>query len=179
MNARLLFSLLVISVALAFSARFRRVGIALSVIVAALLIWFNVSPTKTSHYIGATNPLTSSSSTGPVTAGLSPANVELVDLQLSGNGAPWQLQGKVRNVGSALITMFTLRVTRLDCPSDDAAPNDCTLNWQGEPTLHVRLAAGATQVIDEAVWSHDAVPRLKGVARVNFMMLAAQAATRP
>jgi hypothetical protein len=177
MNARLLFILLIASVLLAFTAKFRRVGVVLSVVLLLLLSWFNIAPPTGVR--GAKSPSASSSNSlssksSPV-INLSADTVKLIDMQLSGSGAPWQLTGRAHNANIELvIRAFTLRFTRLDCPTITAVAEDCTRNWQGEHTVRLQLAPAATQKVDEAIWSHEAVPRLKGVARVDIVVLNVQ-----
>jgi hypothetical protein len=180
MNARLLFILLIFSVLLAFTAKFRRVGIVLSVVLLLLLIGFNItSTTAVNDGKPSTQPSTMTAakiqSPSRATVSLPIATVQLTDMQLNGSGAPWQLSGRVSNADhESVIKSFTLRVTRLDCPTTLVASADCSLNWQGEHTVHMQLAPNATQSIDEAIWSHDAVPRLKGVARFDIVVTDVQ-----
>jgi hypothetical protein len=178
MNARLLFILLIASVLLAFTAKFRRVGVVLSVVLLLLLVWFNITPPT--GVSGAKSPSASSSNSlsakSSTVLNVSIDTVQLIDMQLSGSGAPWQLSGRVHNANTdRVIKAFTLRVTRLDCPTITAAVEDCTRNWQGEHTVRLQLAPAATQKIDEAIWSHEAVPRLKGIARVDIVVANVQA----
>src|SRR5882757_7524287 len=178
MNARLLFILLIASVLLAFTAKFRRVGVVLSIVLLLLLIWFNIAPPT--GVSGVKSPSASSSSSlsskSTPAINLSADTVKLIDMQLSGSGAPWQLSGRAHNANTDLvIRALTLRVTRLDCPTVAAAAEECIRNWQGEHTVRLHLAPAATQKIDEAIWSHEAVPRLKGIARVDIVVVNVQA----
>lgn len=180
MNARVLFVLLVMCVALAFTARFRRVGIVLSVVVTLLLIWFSVNPSERSrndvrHELSRTigAPAQRQVESLPLDS------IELLNPQLNGNGAPWQLSVNARNTTrDHVVTNVTVGIKRFDCPRADTPIAECMLNWQGEPTLHARLEPGATRVVNESFWSHDSVTRLTGVARVEFTVLAVQASAQ-
>lgn len=176
MNARLLYVLLVLSVALAFSARFRRAGIALSAILVVLIAWVNVRSDRAVAPV--VNPATPASASAANVKTLPVSAVELIDPQLTGTGAPWQVSGRARNGSNATVNQFTLRVTRFDCPNDNAAADDCTVNWQGERTVHLRLPPQAIKTFNEALWSHDPAPRIVGGVRVEFAVLAVQATTQ-
>lgn len=179
MNARLLFILLIITVLLAFTAKFRRLGVVLSGVLLLLLIWFNVAPPAAVKDERAANgrTLTVASLPSPVIINLPASTLQLLDIQLTGDGAPWQLKARVRNTNSdAAIKSFTLQITRFDCPTISAASVDCSLNWHGDHTVRVLMPAAATQMIDETIWSHDTPPRVQGVSRTEVVVTNVQVA---
>ncbi len=169
MNIRILLILLAISLLLAFTRRWRIPGMVSSAVLVVLLVWFTVNQPATTRASGfSATPVASSS----VSRALLP--LPLANLQLEGNGAPWRLSGSVANPGEAPIRSVTLRVERLDCPSADAAESDCILVWRGQHTLRTRVDAKHSTKIDDNFYSHDAVPRLKGVARDYITVISVQ-----
>ncbi len=167
MNIRILLILFVGSLLLAATGRWRVVGSTLSVILAALLIWFIANQP-------AANQDSDSPALGPSTVTQMPRIAPVVTLLLDGNGAPWRLSGTIANPRDTPISSITLNVERLDCPLADSAEDDCNVVWRGQHTLRISIAAAKSTRVDDSFYSHETVPRLKGVARDHITVMDAQ-----
>jgi hypothetical protein len=168
MNVRVLFILLLISVVLAFTPRFRRIGLIAGTLLLALLLWVNIREAQLPDEpdpVRATHADTSSVSS----AVSSRANI--IAVQLVGRGAPWHLTGSVQNVGTTPINWLRLSIERYDCPTVDAPVSDCSLQWQGEHILRATIAAGMTSKFDESFYSHVALPATKGMTRDHIVIV--------
>lgn len=168
MNIRILLTLLALSLLLAFTRRWRSVGLAASGVLVVLLIWFIVQQPVTNKELATVTGNRSSSVVQ--TSRIAPEVV----LQLDGNGAPWRLLGTIINPSDALIRSITLTVQRLDCPSADSMDTDCDVVWQGQHTLRVNIAAAKSTKVDDSFYSHEPVPRLKGVPRDRITVTGVQ-----
>lgn len=167
MNIRVLLVLLAMTLLLACTPRWRKAGLIASGVLAALLIWFTVK-----------QPMSQQETAVPASSASSPAQVArvppMVTLRLEGNGAPWRIAGSIVNSSDAPIRSLTLQVERLDCPATDSQEMDCTAVWRGQHTLRMRIAANASTKIDESFYSHEPVPRLKGMARDRISVIDLQ-----
>lgn len=157
MNARVLLILLIISVLLAFSQRYRKVGVGLSVILVVLLLWFSIQPPPPAQL-----PTISSSSSS---SAIPKPSAQLVTMQLDGAGAPWRLTGTVQNTSAQPIRSVTINIERWDCPTADAARETCVLLWQGTRVVHATVPADTSVKVNDSFYSHDPIARLQGVAR--------------
>jgi hypothetical protein len=167
MNIRILLILLAVSLILAFTRRWRIVGLVCSVVLAVLLVWFTVQQPGTSEESGVFTG-SSSSSSAAQTSRIAP----VVTLQLEGNGAPWRVRGSVVNPGDVVIRSITLQVERLDCPLAESIDTDCDVVWQAQHAAHEYCCHGIR--IDDSFYSHEPVPRLKGVARDRITVVGVQ-----
>ena len=165
MNARFLFILLIISVLMAFSQRHRKVGLSLSVVLTILLLWFAARPPTSKP-----SPPATSSASSAKSAIVEPT-ARLSDMHLDGDGAPWHLTGSVQNTSAVTLQSLSVHIERWDCPTSEAAQENCEVLWQGTRILRVNLAAGASVKLKEDFYSHDPVTRLLGVARDRFTVV--------
>jgi hypothetical protein len=167
MNVRVLFILLLVSLVLAFTPRFRRVGFTAGALLLVLLVWVNVHEARQPDEV---DPVVSEHSSGSSTSIAAVSSANIPTIQLEGRGAPWHLLGSVRNVSSGPIKWLRLSIERYDCPTPDPAISDCSLIWQGEHIVRATIAAGAVSKIDESFYSHVAVPATKGVIRDHIVI---------
>jgi hypothetical protein len=167
MNVRVLFILLLVSVLLAFTPRFRRIGLTSCALLVALLMWINLRESQQPDEPSQTSSVQSNSSS---TAAATQPRAKIIALQLDGRGAPWHLIGRVQNISDSPIQWVRLNIERYDCPTDLAVLTDCNLLWQGEHIARLPIAAGATGKIDESFYSHVPVPAHKGVLRDRILM---------
>jgi hypothetical protein len=167
MNARVLFLLLAVAILLAFTRRFRKVGLIMSCVLLLMLFWFSARMVNESG--SASNTASSSASSA---AAIARPAAQLSALKLTGNGAPWQLTGTVQNISASTIHSLTINIQRFDCPNATAPPSDCVLLWQGSHVPRVTLASGASTRLDERFYSHEEIPRLRGVARDQVELTA-------
>jgi hypothetical protein len=168
MNIRVILILLAISVLLAYTPRWRKVGLCTSAVLVLLLVWFTVKQPVVENQ--NTRAPTSSASSAAQVSRLAPT----VNLRLDGSGAPWRLSGTIINQSDMPIRSITLQVDRLDCPAAISAEIDCTSVWRGRHTLRMRIAANATVKINESFYSHEPTPRLTGMARDHIGVIDLQ-----
>lgn len=166
MNARLLFILLAISLVLAFTRRYRKLGFSLSAVLLLLLVWFTVHQPQT-----MSEPAVRSSSSA--VASMPVTSVQLLDLRLSGDGAPWLLSGSLLNVSAAALKSIELQIVRWDCPTATSPISECQMLWQGQHIIRKPLMAGGNAKLDERFYSHESAPRPQGVTRDQFTVTAA------
>ena len=167
MNVRVLFILLLISMVLAFTPRFRRTGLIAGTLLLTLLLWVNI---REAQLPDEPEPrLTTHADSSSISSTASPS-ANIVVVQLEGRGAPWHLTGSLQNVGTVPIRWLRLAIERYDCPSADAAVSDCSLQWQGEHIVRITVVAGATGKFDESFYSHVAVPATNGVIRDHIVI---------
>ena len=169
MNARALLLLLLLTVALALTPRYRRLGLILSAVLIVLMGWQLLVPTSSTVQ---TLPVQSTANTAQVTV-IPPQQVQLNSVTLSGNGAPWQLVGSLTNQASVGLREVKLQIVRRSCESEAQPFDECRLVWQGEHTLQVKTPSGARQAFDVNVWSHDSVPKPAGLVRDQIQVVAA------
>lgn len=169
MNIRVLFILLVISLLLAFTKRWRMAGLALSAVLASLLLWFTVQQTLTVQSPGAAVGVAA-----PSAASNAELPKPIVSLRLDGNGAPWHLVGSIQNIAGVAIRSVSLNLERFDCPTVDTDVVDCRLLWQGQHDLRIGAPPASSVKIDESFYSHDPVPHLRGVARDRITVIGVQ-----
>lgn len=169
MNARALLFLLILTMILALSPRYRRQGLVLSAILLVLMLWQFLLPTKTPL------PAPQGTTSAPVAIStLIPAqSVLLNSVVLSGNGAPWRLVGELTNQAKVTLREVKLVIERRVCKRAEQAFEECLLLWQGEDTLQVKIAPNQTHPFDVNVWSHDPVPAPEGLVRDRIQVVAA------
>ena len=169
MNARALLLLLLLTVALALTPRYRRVGLILSAVLIVLMGWQLLAPTA-SHLSKPPANVVSN----PVQASALPIEqVQLTSAVLSGDGAPWRLAGVLTNHAKVMVREVQLLIVRRSCDLPDQAFDQCLLVWQGEHTLQIKIPTGTTQSFEASVWSHDSVPKPAGVVRDQIQVVAA------
>ena len=176
MNARALLFLLIITMLLALTRRYRRVGVSLGVVLVALIFWQTLS--------SVSGPAPAVTDAPKNSSGLSAVVIPLDSLSLShmelkGTGAPWHLSGEVTNSGSVAVNAVKLLLIRRSCSSATTDSGECKILWQGEHTLRVSLPAGASQSFEESVWSHTPVATPAGVIRDSFQIVEIIAQTSP
>ena len=171
MNARVLFILLIVTALLAMTQRWRRAGMALSTVLLLLIIWqmFNALPIAPPVTTQAASSATTSM---PMLA--ASESVQLLQAQLTGNGAPWRISGELHNQSAQRIIAVKLHLERRSCTDVNMSDDACNLIWQGDHTLRVTLAASSSQGFEDSVWSHDPVPRATGVIRDRISVAAVQ-----
>jgi len=164
MNARVLFILLIITALLAFSQRYRKVGVALSVVLVVLLLWLAVEPQPQTQPPPVARSSTSSAATTKPSA-------QLVAMQLDGTGAPWRLTGTIENTSEQTIRSVSIHIERWDCPTVEAAQEACVSLWQGTRVVRANVPAGASVKVNDSFYSHDSVARLQGLARDRLTII--------
>lgn len=168
MNARILIILLVVSVLLAFTQRYRKAGLGSSAVLVLLLLWFSIrQPTDEL-------PVDMGTASPPIVPAVAKPVAQLLDMQLDGNGAPWHLSGKVQNSSKVDVRSVNVNIERFDCPAPDALQADCQLLWQGARVLHVNIPVEGSARVDESFYSRTPVSRANGVVRDRITIVAVQ-----
>ena len=169
MNARALLLLLLLTVALALTPRYRREGLILSAVLIVLMGWQLLAPSASN----LRTPQASVASTPSQAVALPTEQVQLTSAVLSGDGAPWRLVGTLTNHAQGMLREVRLLIVRRSCDLPDQAFEQCLLMWQGEYTLQIKIPTGTTQSFDVSVWSHDSVPKPVGLVRDQIQVVAA------
>ena len=162
MNIRVLFVLLLIGVLLAFTPRFRRVGLVMCVAIAVLLLFITIREAE--HPEQDSRPATVQASSSSASIASKP-RAQLVGIELAGRGSPWYLRGSVENLSDIPIRSLSLNIERYDCPTSSTPQSECSLLWQGLHVVRTSIAARGKNKIDESFYSHVAVPLQNGVIR--------------
>ena len=169
MNARALLLLLMLTVALALTPRYRREGLILSAVLIVLMGWQLWVPTASN----LRTPQASVASTPSQAVALPTEQIQLTSPVLTGDGAPWRLAGTLTNHAQSMLREVRLLIVRRSCSLPDQAFDQCLLVWQGEHTLQIKIPTGATQSFEVSVWSHDSVPKPVGLVRDQIQVVAA------
>ena len=169
MNARALLLLLLLTVALALTPRYRREGLILSTVLIVLMGWQLWAPTASN----LRTPQASVASTPSQAVALPTEQIQLTSPVLTGDGAPWRLAGVLTNHAKVMVREVKLSIVRRSCSLPDQAFDQCLLVWQGEHTLQIKIPTGTTQSFEASVWSHDSVPKPAGVVRDQIQVVAA------
>jgi hypothetical protein len=169
MNVRVLIAFLLVSVVLAFLPRTRRIGLALTALCMALLVWVNIHEARQPD---EPEPSIAKRSELPMPVA-TPSRINFISVQLSGRGAPWLLSGQLHNTGDVAIKWLRIHIERYDCPTVEAAVSECNSMWQGDHTARLAIPAGASVKVEESFYSHVAVPLVKGVTRDRIAIVDA------
>lgn len=104
---------------------------------------------------------------------ITPDQVQVEDLQLTGGGAPFELQGRIVNGSEALLKSITLLVTRRDCYEGSLDPTGCAVLWEDKHWISVAIPPGEQREFSSAVWMRGAAPRPRGTVKDSFVVVAA------
>lgn len=115
-----------------------------------------------------------STPTTAVTA-IEPGQIVATELRLSGNGAPFELRGRVRNTSSDMrLKSFTLAVVRRDCYEGALDPSGCVILWQGRQWVGQGLEPGEEREFQSSFWARGEVARVRGTVRDEIQLVAAE-----
>lgn len=176
MNARALLFLLIVTMLLALTRRYRRIGVSLGVVLVALILWQTLS--SVSGPVPAVIDVPASSGSASVVT-IPLESLSLSHMELNGTGAPWHLSGELTNNGLLAVNAVKLLLIRRSCSSASTDSGECKILWQGEHTLRIKLPAGASQSFEESVWSHTPIATPSGVIRDSFKIVEITAQTTP
>ena len=96
------------------------------------------------------------------------------NLRLSGQGAPFELRGRIANKTSDItLRSVTIRLTRRDCYEGTVDPSGCAKLWQDEHWIAIAVPAGQSRDFVEAIWMHGNAPRARGTVQDTFELIAA------
>lgn len=104
---------------------------------------------------------------------IAPDRVQVEDLQMTGGGAPFELQGRIENQSDALLKSVTLQVTRRDCYEGALDPSGCAVLWQDRHWISISIPPGQAREFSSSVWMRGAAPRARGTLKDSFTVVAA------
>lgn len=153
--------------------RLRPVGIGGGIVLGLMLSWGMVQ-----RWVGqgpADTP-TRGSPASPASS-IKPMALEQIvasDLRLSGNGAPFELRGHVKNVSSEIrLRSFTVEIVRRDCYQGALDPSGCVVSWQGRQWVEQVLDPGEDREFQSSFWARGEVARLRGTVKDEIRLVAA------
>jgi hypothetical protein len=98
------------------------------------------------------------------------------NLRLSGDGAPFELRGRiVNNATDTALKSVTIRLTRRDCYEGALDPSGCVKLWQDERWIALSVPPRQARDFVEAIWMHGNAPRARGTVQDTFEVIAATA----
>jgi hypothetical protein len=151
--------------------RLRPVAIAGSVILGLMLGWGVLQRMRGAgpeEVRGNPTAPTSAVTSFPLTA------LTVEDLRLAGNGAPFELQGRVTNGTQDLrLRSFTVVITRRDCYQGALDPSGCVTLWQSRQWVELSLEPGERREFASSFWTRGDVPRARGTVEDHFELVAA------
>ena len=168
MNVRWLLLFLLFAVLLSFKQRWRHVGFSLIAVLVLLLIVLQFRSTQNQVVIPSRPTVSVSRSLTSIDS----TSVELQNWVISGNGAPWRLQGLLVNHAQREIKAVTLQLERLDCPKEATLAANCSVVLRDTHTLRMTLPAGQQRQVDESIWSHNTPPRVRYQARDSVKIVS-------
>jgi hypothetical protein len=96
------------------------------------------------------------------------------ELRIAGNGAPYELRGRIANKSSDLrLRSFTAEITRRDCFEGALDPSGCAVLWQSRQWVEVGVEPGESRDFASQFWTRGDVPRARGTVRDDITIVAA------
>ena len=100
--------------------------------------------------------------------------IDVQDLRIAGNGAPYELHGRVANRSSGLrLRSLTAEITRRDCHEGALDPSGCVVLWQSRQWVEIAVAPGESREFANPFWTRGEVPRARGTIRDDIAVVAA------
>ncbi len=151
--------------------RLRPIGIVGCVLLGLMLIWGVVQRVRTG------DPDTQRGHpASPITAlGAFPLeNLKAESLRVAGNGAPYELRGRMTNTSTNLkLRSFTALIARRDCHQGALDPTGCDPLWQSRQWVELALAPGESREFISPFWTRGDVPRARGTVQDDIQIVAA------
>jgi hypothetical protein len=161
--------------------RYRPVGIVGLVLLGAMLTWAMVQRLRAPA--DDDRPQVQQrgrpSSPAAVVQIIMPDQLSVAGLQMSGSGAPFELQGRIENKSNALLKSITLLVTRRDCYEGALDPTGCAVVWQDRHWISIVIPPGEARDFSSQVWMRGAAPRVRGTLKDSFEVVAASGEIPP
>lgn len=153
----------------------RRVGLAVALALAALLVLAVIRRLTTEPMPDADLARQQLPSTPGVPVVSVPIDaVQALALDLSGSGAPFDFSGRIVNNSTDLtLVSITFDLERLDCYEQALDPSGCEVLWRGEKTVYLTVPPGEERRFAIAVWARDSVPKARGSRRDVFEIASA------
>nr|WP_298725342.1 hypothetical protein [uncultured Steroidobacter sp.] len=155
--------------------RLRPVGIVGCVVLGAMLTWAVVQRLRAPADDAQSSVQERGRPTSPAAAVqiISPDQVHLADVKMSGGGAPFELRGRIENGSDAQLKSITLLVTRLDCFEGALEPTGCTVLWQDRHFIPIAIPPGESRDFSSSVWMRGAAPGVRGTLKDSFEVVGA------
>lgn len=175
MSVRLLLIALVVAMLLAIKPKHRRPALGMAGVIVLLIVWqlFEAAHEDRSAVADMQAVRTRSPSASPadIPGEQSKDQISLQDMMLSGNGAPWSIQGKISNRANVVVRSVKIRITRLSCSSELAVDETCQLVWQGDDEIRKTIQPGTSVEFAEKIWTHTPVSRSVSGLRDTFEVI--------
>lgn len=110
---------------------------------------------------------------------VSPSQLVVDNLRLTGGGAPFVLSGRIENKSDVLLKSVTVLVTRRDCYDGALDPSGCAVMWQDRHWLSLSIPPEQTREFTISVWMRGAAPRARGAIKDSFEVVAASGEIAP
>ncbi len=159
--------------------RWRPVGILGSVILGLMLSWGMLQRLRGAgpeEVRGSPSAPTSALTAFPLD------QLQVEQLRLAGNGAPFELRGHATNLSNDLrLRSFTVQITRRDCYEGALDPSGCVVLWQSKQWVELPLAPGERREFSSSFWTRGDVPRARGTVQDQMELVGAdgQLFTKP
>jgi hypothetical protein len=102
------------------------------------------------------------------------AEVVAEDLRLSGEGAPFELTGRIRNDSrDTQLRSITIQMTRRDCYDGALDPSGCVVLWEDQRWIELAIAPQQMRPFQVAIWARGAATRARGKTKDEFRVIAA------
>ena len=100
-------------------------------------------------------------------------------LSIAGNGAPYELRGRIVNNSPDLrLRSFTAEIARRDCYEGALDPSGCVLLWESRQWVDLGLAPGESREFVSQFWTRGDVPRARGEIHDDIRIVAADAVSQ-
>jgi hypothetical protein len=100
--------------------------------------------------------------------------IELDELTLSGNGAPFELRGQIQNLSTdTRLRSITLQIVRRDCFEGALDPSGCVVIWQDQHWVQADVPPQGERKFAGSFYAHTNVPRPRGTLKDEFRLIAA------
>jgi hypothetical protein len=107
-------------------------------------------------------------------------SVAMESLQLSGGGAPFELQGRIVNrARDVQLKSVTIRITRRDCYEGALDPTGCVVLWQDRHWMPLTVPPGEAREFSVSIWMRGSAPRPRGTVQDSFELVAATGEPAP
>ena len=101
-------------------------------------------------------------------------SIKVMDLQLTGGGAPYQLRGRIFNESrDRTLKSITFQITRRDCFPGALDPSGCEMLWQNQQWVSLAIPPQQEREFATSFWAHGSAPRARGTLDDNFKVLIA------
>lgn len=152
--------------------RYRKWGLVLAGVFAVVLLW---AMQRSNVDVGVAPNKTTAAKTATLSAitALPLEIVQVDNLRLTGNGAPWRFTGRLINISQQYqISSANFDITRDDCYAGAGSPSGCLTVWRGKQTVAIVIPPQQARDFNIEIWLHGSALRLKGSPQDQFKLTA-------